>query len=301
MTYTETQKKGNNNYYYRVKSVKEKGKVKKKRVYLGSNLDESKLKTLEKKADEVLNESLNKLLTKQEFKKLNEIKNKFKKTPKETFENRYEVFVSQFTYDSNAIEGNTIDLKETSYILFENKTPPGKELREISEVLNHKKAFDLILNYKKEISKNFICEIQKEVVKNTLRKDLEKQMGNYRTVQVYIRGANFIPTKTKGVPMEMRTLIRWYNTNKDKLHPLILAAHFHVAFESIHPFVDGNGRTGRLLLNFILHKHGFPMVIIPNKIKLKYYQCLEEGQQKENLGAFVSFLYELMIKSELYI
>lgn len=301
MTYTEIQKKKDKTYYYRVKSIKKKGKVKKKRIYLGSDLNKSDLLKAEKEADKILNESLNKFLSREQIKQIEKIKNEFKKIPKGTFRNRYEAFLAKFTYDSNAIEGNTLTLKETSFILFENRTPPGKSLREINEVLNHKKAFDYILNYKKDINKDFICNIQKLIVQNTLRKDLQDQIGKYRHVQVYIRGAEVIPTNHKEVNIEMRTLLRWYNANKKKLHPLILAAYFHIAFEAIHPFVDGNGRTGRLLLNFILHKHKIPMIDVPNKIKLEYYKCLELAQVKNDLSKFITFLYNLLVKSENYI
>ncbi len=301
MTYTEIQKKRNKSYYYRVRSIKIKGKVTKKRIYLGENLEKNRLRQSEHDADEILNNSLEKLLDHKQRKELQEVKNKFKETPSQSFENRYEVFLAKFTYDSNAIEGNTIDLKETAYILFENRTPKGKSLREINEVLNHKEAFDFILGYKKDITKDFICEIQKKVVKNTLKIDLQDQIGRYRTIQVYIRGVDFIPTETKEVPIEMRALLRWYNTNKEKLHPLILAAHFHIAFEAIHPFIDGNGRTGRLLLNFILHKKNFPMISIPNKRKLDYYTYLELAQQKNDAKPFVDFLYYLLISEQKYI
>lgn len=298
MTYTEIQERNKKKYYYRVKSIKEKGKVRKKRIYLGANLKKNNLKKLENQADKILNESLNKLLSKEEKNNLKKIKENFKKLPKQTLENRYESFISKFTYDSNAIEGNTLTLQETSYILFEQRTPKGKSLREINEVLNHKKAFDYILKYKKDITKYFICDIQKKVVENTLRKDLENQIGTYRELQVYIRGAEIIPPKPKDVPMEMRTLIRWYNSNKNKLHPLILAAYFHVAFEAIHPFVDGNGRTGRLLLNFILYKKGYPMINIPNKKKLEYYNYLEKAQKDKDFAKFVKFLYKIMVDNK---
>ena len=301
MSYTEIQKKGEKEYYYRVRSMKRKGKVTKKKIYLGENMTGKALKKAEKEADKILNESLNNLFSEEQKIELEKIRNAFQKSQKQTFENRYEVFLAKFTYDSNALEGNTIDLKETSYILFENRTPQGKSLREINEVLNHKEAFDSILAYKNDLSKEFICKIQETIVKNTLRKDLEDQIGGYREVQVYIRGADFIPTATEEVAMEMRSLMRWYNQNKKKLHPLILAAHFHIAFEAIHPFVDGNGRTGRLILNFILNRNGFPMLNIPNKRKLEYYKCLEQAQVKNDLKPFVQFLYELTIKEEKYI
>lgn len=98
--------------------------------------------------------------------------------------------------------------------------------------------------------------------------------------------------------MEMRTLLRWYNMNKNKLHPLVLTTYFHIAFEAIHPFIDGNGRTGRLLLNFILHKNNYPMINIPNKKKLEYYRCLEEAQQKNNLRDFIKFLLQILNEKE---
>lgn len=298
MTFTEIQYRNGKKYYYRVKSKKSEGKVTKKRIYLGSNINKIKLRKLEKEADKILNESINKLLTDQEIKEIDKLKKEFQKLPKTTSKNRYEVFVAKFTYNSNAIEGNTISLNETSYILFENRTPPGKSLREINEVLNHKKAFDYIISYKEDINKEFICEIQKLVTQNILKEHLENQIGKYRDLQVYIRGVKFMPPKPEKVPKEMRFLLRWYNSNNKKIHPLILSAYFHAAFESIHPFVDGNGRTGRLLMNFILYKNGFPMIDIPNSKKLHYYNCLEETQQKNNLRPLVKFLFNLITKND---
>ena len=300
MTYTEIQERNGKKYYYRARSIRKEGKIQKKRKYLGVDLDTRKLNDLERKADEILNESLNKLLLEKEKKELNEVKKRCRGLLKETQKNRYETFLAQFTYDSNAIEGNTLTLQETSFVLFEKRTPKGKSLREINEVLNHKEAFDYILNYKKDITKEMMCFIQRKIVNNTLKEELKEQLGIYRKVQVFIRGAQFIPPSPKEVSKEMKSLLQWYSTNKKKLHPLILAAYFHVAFESIHPFVDGNGRTGRLLLNFTLHKQKFPMINIPNKNKLEYYKCLEKGR-KGNLRPFVKFLYNLLCKEKVYV
>ena len=134
MTYTEIQERNSTKYYYRVKSIKIKGKVSKERVYLGKDINKDKLKKKEIKADKKLNKSLSVLLTDEELEQLKDLKKKFRASPNTTFNNRYEAFVSKFTYDSNAIEGNTITLQETSYLLFENRTPPGKSMREINEV-----------------------------------------------------------------------------------------------------------------------------------------------------------------------
>lgn len=296
MTYTEVQRKGSKEYYYRVKSVRENGKVKKARKYLGKGLSKDELRKREEEADILLGSSLNRLLSSAEIKSLEELKHIQAKQPKVTLQNRYERFLAQFTYDSNAIEGSTLSLQETAAIIFENITPKGKTPREVNEAINHRKAFDYMLWYKGEIDKKFICNIQRIIITNTLKEELENQTGTYREVQVFIRGANFVPPKPEEVPREMRKLLYWQKRNSKKLHPLILAAYFHAAFESVHPFVDGNGRTGRLLINFTLHRNGYPMVNVPNAEKLEYYECLEEAR-KGNLRRLVRFLYGLLMST----
>ena len=167
MVYTEIKEKNGKKYFYRVLSVRKGEKIKKKRVYLGVDLNKSNLVSKEKQADKELM-LLSTLLNEKEKKELEKIKKEYLKQPKENLENKYESFVSLFTYDSTNIEGNTLTLQETSRLLFENITP-RKSLREINEVLNHKKAFDFILNYKKDISKKLILQLHKLVVQNTLR------------------------------------------------------------------------------------------------------------------------------------
>lgn len=297
MVYTEIKEKDGKKYYYRVLSVRKKGKVTKKRVYLGANLDKKNLDEKEKNADKELM-LLSTLLTEQEKKELEQIKKKYIKLPKETKDNRYEMFVSLFTYDSTNIEGNTLTLQETSQLLFENITP-RKSLREINEVINHRNAFDFIIKNKKEISKELILHLHKLVVQNTLKPELKNQMGKYRTLQVYIRGTKWLPTKPRDVSKEMTSLLSWYSKNKKKLHPLILASYFHSAFETIHPFVDGNGRAGRLLMNLILHNYNYPMINIPNKEKYKYYKALESSQIKGDLRPLIKLLFDFLKKEEI--
>jgi Fic family protein len=261
-------------------------------VYLGVDLDKKKLNLEELKADKEL-ALLSQLLEEKEIKFLNEVKDRLKKELEENKENRYEAFTSFFTYDSNAIEGNSLTLEETSFLLFEKIVPSSKSLREINETLNHKSAFDYMLAYKGDITKEFILELHKQVVRNTLKESLIPQIGKYRVLQVYIHGRDWLPPKPTEVPKEMKTLLSWYTLNKNKLHPLIVASYFHVAFETIHPFVDGNGRVGRLLLNFILHKNKFPMINIPNKVKFKYYNALKIATLEGNLKPFIELMLEL--------
>ena len=154
-----------------------------------------------------------------------------------------------------------------------------------------------MINYDEDINKEFICQIQNIIVTNTLKKELESFTGIYRPLQVYIRGASFTPPKPEEVKKEMAALIRWYDKNKKRLHPVIIAAYFHCAFESIHPFVDGNGRTGRLLIDFMLHKNDFPMINIPVKRRLEYYDALETGRNG-NLKKMINLIISLMSTEE---
>jgi len=296
MVYNEIQEKNGRKYYYRVKSVRIGNKVRKERIYLGVNLSKEYLEKKEKEADKKLN-IFEVILSKDEEELLNKIGKEFLKEPKENYENRYEAFCSLFTYDSTGIEGNTLTLSETSHLLFEGIVPREKSLREIHEVINHKKAFDFILNYKEDITREFILELHRLVVTNTLRQDLISQIGRYRSVQVFV--GRSIPPNPFEVPNQMAKLLKWYSINKKKLHPLVLASYFHTEFEKIHPFVDGNGRVGRLLMNFVLYKNKFPMINIPKRKKFKYYEVLQNAQYKGNLKGFVKFLISILKKEKL--
>ena len=290
MPYTEIQERNKKKYYYRVQSIRKNGKIGKKRIYMGTNLKKGDLKKKENKADiELL--FLTTLLSEQQIKKLNEIK-------KERSKLSYEAFIALFTYDSTNIEGNTFTLQETAQLLFEGITP-RKTLREINEIINHKEAFDYLLNKKSDISKKLILELHEIVTKNTLKEEIKEQIGIYRKVQVFIRGIKWLPSNPKQVPLDMAKLLSWYTKNKRRLHPLILSAYFHVHFEMIHPFVDGNGRVGRLLMNFILHKNNFPMINIPHEQKFRYYEFLEKAQVKGDLKPFIEFLFKLLIKNKI--
>jgi Fic family protein len=296
MVHNEIQEKNRRKYYYRVKSIRKGSKVKKERIYLGVNLNKEELRKKEKEADSKLN-IFDAILTLEEEALLNKIKKDFLKEPKENYNNRYEVFCSLFTYDSTGIEGNTLTLSETSCLIFEGIVPKDKSIREIYEVINHKKAFDFILNYKGDITKEFILELHRLVIANTLRQDLISQTGKYRTVQVFI--GKSIPPNSNEVPKYMARLLKWYSTNKKKFHPLVLASYFHTEFEKVHPFVDGNGRVGRLLMNFILYKNKFPMINIPKRRKIKYYKVLQNAQYKNDIKGFIKFLINILKKEKL--
>jgi len=296
VVHTEIRRSGKTIKYYRVLTFRKKGKVVHLRKYLGSGLKHAELKRKEQDADLLLKHPLNTLLSSNERLLLEHIKAQHKSKSPSTLENRYEAFVSEFTYDSTGIEGNTLTLRETAAVLFEGATP-AKTLREIYEVLNHKKAFDYLLSYKSDFSKNLLCALQTIVTENTLKPEVAKQAGVYRTVPVFIRGAKISPPPPEQVHKEMRSLLSWYSKNKHSLHPVVLAGYVHAAFEAIHPFIDGNGRTGRLVINFLLHKNNYPMISIHRTQRMRYLKTLAQAQNG-NLRPFIVLLIQLLKQTE---
>jgi len=296
-------------YHYLIKNVRINDKWKKFTVYIGkgelSKNDIKKLKTkhsktLEKKVENYLKsiDPLLGLLSEKEMKELEKIKQKYKKNyrilPKEVRKKHYEDFLVRFTYDTNAIEGSTVTLSETKLILLDRITPPNRTLREVREVENHKKAFDFVFEYKGDVNKRFVLKIHGILTDGILPKD---SSGKFRKVQVVITGVEKLPPKPGFVDKEFKQLLKWYNKYKKNYHPVVLASYFHAAFEGIHPFIDFNGRTGRLLLNFILMKYGYPIVDIKHKDRLKYYEALRRAQES-NLKSFVNLVVKYL-KEEL--
>lgn len=303
----EKQKKKSGVYSYIVKNIRKNGGWEKVRIYLGKNLSEKRLKNLMKSKKSELfrkvelarrsSDILLTLVSEEQQEDIRRIKEAYKKTKKkmgiDQYENYYENFVTEFTYDTNAIEGSTVTLQETALILFDKIVPEGKSIREINEVQNHKDAFDYMLDHRGDINKIFVLKLHKLLMHNILW----KHAGKFRDVQVYVRGANFMPPRPEDVEKEFRKLMLWYRSNKRKYNPVVLAAYFHHVFESIHPFRDGNGRVGRLLLNFILRKNGLPMINIKYKNRMKYYRALETGN-KGNLKPLVETVIKYLKEAE---
>lgn len=182
-----------------------------------------------------------------------------------------EDFNVDFTYNSNAIEGNTVTLDET-YMILQDVTIGGKSVKEHFEVVNHAEAFKFILNVAKdkpsvELSEHLIREIHSLVLVH----DSQKR-GKYRNVGVRVGGD--VPPDSFLVPELMSQLVNEYNTNSE-LHLLEKISKFHLDFEKIHPFADGNGRTGRLIINLELIKHGYPPINIKFTDRLKYYEAFK--------------------------
>ena len=190
----------------------------------------------------------------------------------------------KFTFNTNAIEGSTITLKETAHILEDGISPEGKDLREIYEIENTKRAYEFMKRYRGKVNLNFIKKIHYHLTYNILGENA----GRFRRIQVYMGGSKHTPPKASEVNKEMSSLMRWIKNHKN-LHPVILTTYIHHFFIAIHPFIDGNGRTGRLLLNFILMKSGFPPICIKKEERIKYTNYLELARDGD-ISKFLDFI-----------
>ena len=194
---------------------------------------------------------------------------------------------TNFIYNSNAIEGNTLTLKETDIILQYGVTVKGKSLKEHEEV----KGQEYAINFLKEIIKRnepLSLRLIREFHSLVLNDDIENR-GKFKQSNNEILGAGFKTTPYYLVEEELAELIEKYNSNKvDSL--VTKVSHFHADFEKIHPFIDGNGRTGRLLLNLELMKNGYPITVIRNEEREEYYSALETAQAKADYRLLTEFI-----------
>lgn len=181
-----------------------------------------------------------------------------------------EEFLIEFTYNSNAIEGNTLTLQETALVL-QGLTIDQKPLKDHLEAVGHRDAFQyvqLLVSEKIKLSERIIREIHALVLI-----DRPEDKGVYRRIPVRILGAHHEPPQPYLVPVQMEQLLADYAKNRRR--PIERAALFHLKFEGIHPFIDGNGRTGRLLINLELMQQGFPPINVKFADRQRYYACFD--------------------------
>ncbi|NFE95949.1 Fic family protein [Clostridium botulinum] len=216
---------------------------------------------------------------------------------KEALDNLKKYFDVELTYNSNAIEGNTLTVTETKVILEDGITiGKGKTLREHLEVINHKEAIDYIDDI---VSKDI--DISERVIKDLhyiiLKSINNKNAGKYRDTNVLISGSRHRPVEHILVAEKMQELIKWYKENKEKLHPIELAAEFHFRYVYIHPFIDGNGRSVRLLMNLILMRNGYPISVIKNEDRDEYMKALEKASTTGDAKDFINIVANAVDKS----
>ena len=287
--YVEKRKSGKNIKYYLVHSYREKDKVEKIRKYLGTNLSKKELEKKKEIVEKIILELLEEIntkvfffsLTKKQIEKLNEYKIKVVHLSEKEWAN----FTEDFVFNTNAIEGSTISEEEVSEILHKKKAENAEEI----ETKGVAKGLEYIRKTKEDLSLDLLLKLHKFCFDGS--KDFA---GKFRKVNVVVKNSAGQVLHSGVLKEELRDylndFIEWYKENKNKFKPLVLAAIIHNQFEYIHPFQDGNGRVGRLLLNFILLKNNYPLINIMLEDRAKYYKTLQEYSKKDNLKSTLNFL-----------
>lgn len=201
----------------------------------------------------------------------------------------------EFLYESNRIEGNTLTLRETQLVINEGITISGKSMREHLEAINHKEAIlfvEDIVQQRTEFSEYILKQIH-ALVLHSIDRD---NAGQYRKVPVMIAGSKHVPPQPYLLQSLMEDYFIFYHTYKDKLHTVVLAAEMHERLVTIHPFIDGNGRTSRLIMNLILLQKGYPLAIIAGdyESRMAYYDALEKVQREPDKASFMGFIAEIV-------
>jgi len=290
----EVRQKGKKKEIYLAHSFRDNGNVRKIRRKLGDNLTKKEIENLREGAEKSILEQVNiykrirdplhTVLSTKEKETIGSLIESIDLRIEHLSEDDWIKFTESFTYDTNAIEGSTVTSQEVREIIENDKWPEKRTKWEISETYGVAEAVKYIRETKKHISIDLIKELHNIVFKNSksfagkLRKPGIEVVVSDRSGKVLHRGA-----PQRQVVMLLKELVEWYSNNKDKYHPVVLAGVVHNQFENIHPFQDGNGRVGRLLLNNILLKHNFPPVNIEMEIRGEYYSSLRVYEKEGNI------------------
>lgn len=290
----EIREKNGSKKYYLAHSFRNADSVRKVRVYLGADLSPESLKLKRKQAETELKKRIQEAraihdpfitaLSPSDIKELETLEARGELQVLHLSELDWDRFKEAFTYDTNAIEGSLVEAKEVTEILRKRQWPDDRSKEDISETYGVSEAVDYIRKTKEHVSLKLIKELHRIVFKNS-----KPFAGKFREKgeEVIVADANGNVIH-RGAPSQqveelLKELIRWYNRNKMKCPPLVLAAVVHNQFEIIHPFQDGNGRVGRLLLNNILLKNNLPPLNIELKNRSQYYTALQAYEKDHNI------------------
>ena len=242
-----------------------------------------------------MNENMNVML--KEVDVLKEQLSALRPLPEEALKKIQDALDIEYTYESNRIEGNTLTLQETALVVNEGVTISGKSMREHLEAINHTEAISYIKDIAKqdiEISERTIKEIHALILHGIDRENA----GRYRTVPVMILGSTHMPPQPYLIEKQMEDFIlRFKQMEKEKVHPVLIAAYLHDELVRIHPFIDGNGRTSRLLMNLYLLRNGYVIITLKgsNDAKVSYYMALEKSHTEHLPEDFQKLVVEAEI------
>ncbi len=287
--------------YYLAHSFRDRSQIRKIRIYLGQDLSKTEISKTIKEAEykikermkiyKIIRDPLRTVLSTEELNQIKTLEAKGKIKIAHLSDHEWKNFKEKFTYDTNAIEGSTVTMVEVEQILEHGKWPEKREKWEISETYGLSEAVEFLRKTNEHISLSLIRELHRLVFQNSkpyagqLRK-----LGEEVAVVSSLGDVIHEGIHSTLVEKMLLELIKWYYKNRKKYSPLLLAAVVHNQFETIHPFRDGNGRVGRLLLNNILLKHNLPPVNIQFKNRSGYYNAIHDYQEGGNIRPMIEFI-----------
>ena len=217
---------------------------------------------------------------------------------KEELKSLDDYFRIGFTYTSNALEGSTLTISETKILLEDGITVGGRSLKDCYEAVGHGVAYDFMLQLARQQHMNITEDAIKKLHRLFYQKVDADQAGQYRSIQVYISGTEYIPPSPEDVPHLMKHLADQIHSSRSALHPVELAAMAHKRLVDIHPFVDGNGRTARLLMNLVLVNAGYGVVSIQPTLRNDYINALSASRRLNDMEPFCKLIAECVIETE---
>jgi len=284
----ETRGRGRRKKYYLARSVREGARVRKDRVYLGTGIGKEELALRREVAEKRLAARERRANQWEIAFGRAEARAKKRKLGKAEWEG----FVLDFTYNGNALEGASVTRREAERILGGNDWP-FKPKEDIAETYGMARAARMLLETDDELSLPLMLELHRVAFRNS-----KLFAGKLRRVDVVVRDRHG-DIVHRGAPREevkrlLLGLVDWYRANRERLHPIVLAAVVHCQFENIHPFHDGTGRVERLLMNNILMKHGYPPIVVPYSRRRAYYSAIHAYEQRQGVGPMVRFIEKEM-------
>lgn len=270
-------------YLYLVQTYRWQGKIRKKEIYLGTKIPD--------KLDSIKDRLEREIWQETWFQQFDKIRDNFRRrlrtVPRSISDKEQEAFILQFTYDTNRIEGSSLTLEDTRNLLERGITPTSKPVYDVIESRHHAELIRRLILQPEPVDLPHLLTWHKELFGET-KPDIA---GRIRDFEVRIGNSRFLPPPPLEVRPSLIELLRLINRNREEMHPLEKSALFHLRFESIHPFGDGNGRIGRLAMNVLLAQDGYPMLNIPYERRRGYYTSLEASHLKGLSRPFLRWFF----------
>jgi len=289
-------------YYKLAHAIRKGGRITHKSRYLGKKLPSKKaLDKLKKEFIRYIHENKYRYLSQKDIEDIESKKSGYKKENKRLSEtekeNRLKEFIIRFTYDSSKLAGVAITLRQTSLILKEGIIPKNiKSLKTVKEIENHEKGVIAITKYSGPLNLIFIKKLHlilfsgiDDSIAGKLRYELKRD--------IKLAGTPYVPPKWHELKRELDSFFKWYKSENKKLHPLESASLVHLRLISLQPFVDGNSRLSRLLMNWILWKKGYPAIDIPIEDLENYYNSLDKYQIEQDEKPFIIYIKERFLEN----